>query len=121
MSANVESMFYYGKDEEGNRFVPWHGLGTCVEEALNSEEALKAAEDTGAEEMFVIGGGSVYRQFIDRADRLYITLIDADIEGDTTFPEYDTRDYKIIASEHFSADEKNACDMDFITYEKIKK
>ncbi|WP_405328937.1 dihydrofolate reductase [Ruminobacter sp.] len=48
-------------------------------------------------------------------------MIDADIEGDTTFPEYDTRDYKIIASEHFSADEKNACDMDFITYEKIKK
>ena len=86
-----------------------------------AEEAVKAAEEAGAKELFVIGGGSVYRQFIDRADRLYITLIDADIEGDTTFPEYDTRDYEIIASEHVSADEKNACDMDFITYEKIKK
>ena len=43
MSANVESMFYYNLDENGNRFVPWHGLGTAVDKCLNSAEALTAA------------------------------------------------------------------------------
>lgn len=43
MSANVESMFYYNLDENGNRFVPWHGLGIAVDKCLNSAEALTAA------------------------------------------------------------------------------
>lgn len=42
MSANVESMFYTSNEENG-RFVPWHGLGTPVQKALSSEEALKEA------------------------------------------------------------------------------
>lgn len=82
------------------------------------KEAVELTKDSN--ELFIIGGGSVYRQFIDRADRLYITLIDADIEGDTVFPAYDRNDYRIISSEHRAADEKNQYDMDFITYERIR-
>ena len=47
----------------------------------NADEALKIAGKY--DEVFIIGGGSVYRQFMDRADRMYITLIDAAPEGDT--------------------------------------
>lgn len=51
------------------------------------EEAIAAAGD--AEELMVIGGGEVYRQFLPVATSLYLTEIDLDIEGDTWFPEYD--------------------------------
>ena len=51
------------------------------------EQALKAAEqDT---EIFIIGGAEIYRQMLDRAQRLYITEIDADIAGDVYFPDFD--------------------------------
>ena len=83
----------------------------------NADEALKIAGKY--DEVFIIGGGSVYRQFMDRADRMYITLIDATPEGDTFFPEYSTDNFKIISSEHREPDEKNCYAMDFITYEKI--
>lgn len=43
MSANVETLMYVGKDENGNRYTPWHGLGVSVEEAPTSEEAIRLA------------------------------------------------------------------------------
>lgn len=43
MSANVETMVYHNKDENGNRFVPWHGLGVEIDHAMNSKEALELA------------------------------------------------------------------------------
>lgn len=51
-------------------------------------EALEQARATHTDEVFVIGGGSVYAQTIDDADRLYLTLVDDDAPGDTFFPEY---------------------------------
>jgi dihydrofolate reductase len=49
--------------------------------------ALEALEDE--EWVFVIGGGDVYRQLLDRADRLYLTMVDGDVDADTYFPEYE--------------------------------
>ena len=51
-------------------------------------EAFERARATNTDEVFVIGGGSVYAQTIDDADRLYLTLVDDDMPGDTFFPEY---------------------------------
>jgi dihydrofolate reductase len=53
--------------------------------------SLTAALDalSGQEKIFVIGGGSIYAQMLDRADELYLTLIDRDVEGDTFFPPYE--------------------------------
>jgi dihydrofolate reductase len=53
------------------------------------EEALRAVE--GEPEVFVIGGGEIYRLFLERADALYLTEIDADFSGDVTFPTIDER------------------------------
>lgn len=53
----------------------------------NPEEALREAE--GGEEAMVIGGSSVYREFLPLADRLYLTLIHRSFPGDTFFPEFD--------------------------------
>jgi len=50
------------------------------------EDALTLAESFGSEEIAVIGGGEIYRSLFDRADRLYLTEVDLETEGDTFFP-----------------------------------
>ncbi len=61
------------------------------------EEALEKAEAIN-DQIFVIGGGQIYTEAINRADRLYITVVDAEAEGDTFFPDYSAFT-KIISSE----------------------
>ena len=72
---------------------------------------------TGKEEtVFVIGGGSLYRQTIDRADRLEITWIDAQLDADTFFPAISDRDWRETDSSAFPADEKNPYGYRFASY-----
>ena len=52
------------------------------------EEALEKAKEVEREEIFIIGGASIYRQFLPYAERLYLTLVEGDFESDTFFPEY---------------------------------
>lgn len=70
------------------------------------EAALDAAQ--GAEEVMVIGGGSIYQQMLPQASRLYLTHIDAEVEGDTHFPEYEPDAWSSVFSEFHDADEKNS-------------
>ncbi len=57
--------------------------------ARSLEEALQLAKDQpGNDEVFVIGGGEIYKQALPLADKLYLTVIDMEIEGDTFFPDY---------------------------------
>lgn len=70
------------------------------------EAALEAAE--GAEEVMVIGGGSIYQQMLPQASRLYLTHIDAEVEGDIHFPEYEPDEWSSVFSEFHDADEKNS-------------
>lgn len=70
------------------------------------DEALQAAGD--AEEVMVIGGGRVYEQMLKRADRLYLTHIDAEVEGDTQFPDYEPDEWQSTFSEFHDADEQNS-------------
>ncbi|WP_350261516.1 type 3 dihydrofolate reductase [Pantoea sp. BJ2] len=70
------------------------------------EAAVKAAGDV--EEMMVIGGGRVYEQMLARADRLYLTHIDAEVEGDTQFPDYEPDEWQSTFSEFHDADEQNS-------------
>ncbi|QZN98150.1 type 3 dihydrofolate reductase [Symbiopectobacterium purcellii] len=70
------------------------------------EAALEAASD--AEEVMVIGGGSIYQQMLPQASRMYLTHIDAEVEGDTHFPEYEPDAWSSVFSEFHDADEKNS-------------
>ncbi len=55
--------------------------------SVNSiDEAIRLAADSGEEEAFIVGGGEIYRQTLDRVDRIYITVIGTDVEGDTFYP-----------------------------------
>ena len=60
-------------------------------------EALKEAKKTKAKEIFIIGGGFVYSQFLPKADRLYLTLVKGDFKADTYFPDYS--EFKKLVSE----------------------
>ena len=76
------------------------------------DAALNVAENQcfidGLDECFVTGGADIYALALPRADRLYETLIDADIEGDTFFPPYDASEFTLVAKEDFDADEEHA-------------
>ncbi|RJT44806.1 type 3 dihydrofolate reductase [Rahnella woolbedingensis] len=70
------------------------------------DAALAAAGDV--EEVMVMGGGRVYEQMLPKANRLYLTHIDAEVEGDTHFPDYEPDDWESTFSEFHDADEQNS-------------
>ncbi len=79
------------------------------------EQALEAAGDV--EEVMIIGGGAIYAACLPMANKLYVTHIDAAIEGDTQFPDWGKK-YRETYSETYQADEKNAYNMRFTVLEK---
>ncbi len=79
------------------------------------EQAMVVAKD--AEEVMIIGGGSIYQSCLPMAKRLYLTFIDAKLDGDTQFPAWG-KDFVEVSREHFNADDKNAYDMDFCVLER---
>lgn len=69
------------------------------------EEAITAA---GREkEIMVIGGAYLYRHFLPLADCLYLTYIEADVGGDTYFPDFDPAGWRTVYQESYQADERN--------------
>lgn len=70
-------------------------------------------------DVFVIGGAEVYRATIDSADRLYVTEVHADIDGDAYFPAIDSALWREVSREAHVSDEKNQFDYDFVVYERL--
>ena len=81
------------------------------------DEALKASE--GNEEVMVIGGAQIYKEFLAKANRMYLTFIDAEIDGDTYFPAYKIEEWKEISYEEHERDAENPHDYRFVVLEKI--
>lgn len=77
---------------------------------------LREIEKLG--DVFVIGGAEVYAATIDMADRLYVTDVHADIEGDAYFPELDGSVWREVSREPHEKDEKNQFDYDFVIYDR---
>ena len=90
--------------------------GVTVVPSLREALALGATEP----EVFVIGGAEVYRQALPRADRLYLTVVHADVEGDTFFPKYDSAGWALEEERHHPADEKHAYPFTFRRYTRLR-
>lgn len=88
--------------------------GTLVVHSL--DEAFKVAREKEEEEVFVCGGEEIYRQSMDQADKLYLTRIHADVDGDVYFPDFDQEQWQLISEEYHPADEKHVYDFTFKTY-----
>ena len=71
------------------------------------------------QEYFVIGGASIYTAFMNRADSLYLTEIDALFPADTFFPAVDDRRWKVVETERHDADAGNKYAFEFVRYVKI--
>ena len=83
------------------------------------EDALRVAANAGDDEAFVAGGAQIFEQALHRADRMYLTRIHAEVEGDTFFPEFDdVSEWTLVDAEHYDADEKNEYPYSFLTYER---
>jgi len=83
------------------------------------EDALEIAYDLGETEAFIIGGGEIYRASADQWDRVYLTEVDLDTDGDVFFPELPPEEWTEIFREHHLPDEKNEWAYTFKIIEKI--
>lgn len=81
------------------------------------EEALAAAGD--APEVMIVGGAVFYEQMLPRAQRIYLTLVHAEVEGDAWFPVYDSDEWQELEREHHPADEKNLYAYTFLTLQRV--
>ncbi len=81
--------------------------------AHSIEEALGIAFDGGESEVFIIGGGEIYRETVDLWDRIYLTEVEAVVEGDVFFPEINPDEWKEIWKEAHQPDEKNEWEYTF--------
>ena len=82
------------------------------------DEALEVARDD--DEPFIGGGAHIYRMALanDLVDRIYLTRIHAEVEGDTIFPNFDLEMWELVSEEHHLADEKNEHPYSFLVYER---
>jgi len=92
-----------------------------IEIVYSIDELEKLLNETlgDEEEAFIIGGGQIYKLFIDKADRLYITHVDASFpEADTFFPEIDSNHWLKTSEDKHPKDESNQFDCNFVLYTK---
>jgi dihydrofolate reductase len=86
--------------------------------AYSIEDAISRCEK--GEEIFIIGGGSIYKQFMPFADRLYITHVHKKTPADVYFPGIDYKIWKVVEKEEFKADENNEIPYTYIIYKRRK-
>lgn len=89
--------------------------GVTVVPSLDEALALAATE----REVFVVGGGEIYRLALPRADRLYLTVVHAEVEGDTWFPPFDQNGWVLESESFHPADERHAHAFTIRTYRRV--
>ena len=90
------------------------GLGRGVARGRSPQLAA------GDSEVFFIGGGEIYRQVLPRIERIYLTLVHAEVSGDTHFPELPPDQWRLVQRTDHAADEKNDFPFSFLVYERVK-
>jgi dihydrofolate reductase len=83
------------------------------------DRGLEIAQNNNESEVFIIGGAEIYKQSLVYADRLYLTEIKADIDGDTFFPAFDASQWKEQSRINHPADDRHKYAFDFVVYEKV--
>lgn len=83
----------------------WRHAGVDVVHSI--DEAIQKAESLGVKEVFVIGGAEIFKTSLPAANRIYLTRIHQDFEGDVFFPEIANNEWDLTSSRYCEADEKN--------------
>ena len=87
--------------------------------ASNFQDALKIAEKMQDDEVFIIGGQFVFNKALRYADKLYLTEVKGEVDGDVEFPSWDKKEWKEVSRKSHKKDNTNDYDFDIITYTKI--
>src|SRR5688572_27429825 len=90
--------------------------GAEVVHSLDEAVAMAKGED----EVFIIGGGEIFAEALYAADRIYLTLVHAKIEGDTFFPSLDADEWTLLEEDRYAADANNQYSMSFQRYERMR-
>ena len=96
---------------------------------INGAELFKSTEDAinkakelcinkNLDEIIIIGGGYLFRDTLSITNKLVLTKVDCNIEGDVFYPDIDFNEWEKLSSEHFTKDSDNDYDFTVITYEK---
>lgn len=85
--------------------------------AHSIEESFQLAAQNGVQKVYILGGGEIYQQSIDLADRLIITEIHGEFEGDTFFPDIDKSRWEEVSRSDRQKDAVNPYDYSFVVYE----
>lgn len=93
----------------------FHAEGVLI--ARTPEEALRLAGD--APEVIVFGGAQVFKEFLPMTERIYLTQVDAEVEGDTYF-DFGPGDWRVLANERHEADARHKFGFNFLTIERIR-
>ena len=96
------------------RQADYDGKGALVAGSL--DKALQLAQNN--EEVFIVGGAEIYRTALPRIERIYLTSVRVDLEGDTYFPELELQDWKLTEQTEHTSDEKNQFNYSFCVYDR---
>ncbi len=109
-----------GKPLRGRRNIVVSRRKDFAAEGVEVADSLDAALRLVAEEpeIFVVGGAQLYAAALPRADRIYLTVIHREFEGDTWFPEFEGPDWRLVAREDRPADAENPYPFSFLLYER---
>ena len=88
------------------RQAGWNAEGVTVAKDVN--DALQKAAETNCKELFIIGGGEIFKQSMELADKIYMTRVHANLDGDVFFPEIDESKWRLISNTDCAADDKHA-------------
>lgn len=98
-----------------SRRADYQPAGVQVVPSLEAALAVAASDA----EPFVVGGGEIYALALPRADRLYITWVEAALAGDTYFPAFDSSQWRSVSEEQLPADGKNEYATTYAVYERV--
>lgn len=91
-----------------------------IEIASSLQKAIEAAKKID-DDIYILGGGNIYKQAIEFTDVLYITEVHHEFDGDTYFPEIDSDEWEEVEREYFKKDEKHPYAYSFVTYKRADK
>lgn len=92
----------------------WKHEGVTVCPSL--EAAISSAGE--ADEVMIVGGAQIYRQAVSMVDRMYITEVDVEVQGDATFPEFDVSEWRETSRQSFSAEDDKPA-YAFVVYDRL--
>lgn len=96
----------------------WKRPQTFVVHDIRS--AIEKAKEAETREIFIIGGGIIFSETMNIVDRIYLTRVHAEVEGDTKYPEIDQRIFEKIAEQYHPKDDKHSYDFTFTIWERKK-